>query len=52
MLALLGCTSTPAELPPGVTAPTLTDLHSVEDLRSRFNEDDGVPRLLLLVSPT
>ena len=30
----------------------LTDLNSVEDLRARFNQDKGTPRLLLLLSPT
>ncbi|MBA3424773.1 MAG: hypothetical protein H0U04_09605 [Rubrobacter sp.] len=31
---------------------SLTDLHSVDDLRARFNADSGSPRLVLLVSPT
>ena len=31
---------------------TLTDLHSVDDLRARFDADAGSPRLILLVSPT
>ncbi len=30
----------------------LTDLRSVEDLRARFNQDQGKPRLILLLSPT
>lgn len=33
-------------------APTLTDLHSPDDLKARFNQDTGVPRIILLVSPT
>jgi hypothetical protein len=31
---------------------TVTDLHGVEQLRSAFNDDAGVPRLILLLSPT
>lgn len=31
---------------------TLTDLNNIEDLRNRFNQDKGTPRLLLLLSPT
>ena len=30
----------------------LTDLNNIEDLRARFNQDKGTPRLLLLLSPT
>ena len=30
----------------------LTDISSVEQLRARFNQDKGSPRLLLLLSPT
>ena len=30
----------------------LTELNSIEELRARFNEDKGTPRLLLLLSPT
>jgi hypothetical protein len=33
-------------------APVLTDLHSPDDLKARFNQDAGVPRIILLVSPT
>ncbi|MGD9891767.1 MAG: hypothetical protein AB7R89_01615 [Dehalococcoidia bacterium] len=31
---------------------TLTDLAAVEKLRTRFNQDTGMPRLVLLLSPT
>lgn len=34
---------------PGVV---LTDMRSIEDLRTRFNQDQGAPRLILLLSPT
>ena len=30
----------------------LTDLNSVGELRARFNQDKGTPRLLLLLSAT
>ncbi len=31
---------------------TLEDLEGVEDLRSRFNADRGVTRLIMVLSPT
>lgn len=31
---------------------TLNDLHTVEQLRARFNQDKGKTRLVLLLSPT
>jgi hypothetical protein len=31
---------------------SLTDLTSVDQLRSAFNRDEGHPRLILLLSPT
>jgi hypothetical protein len=30
----------------------LTELSSVEELKIRFNQDRGMPRLMLLISPT
>ncbi len=30
----------------------LTDMRSMDDLRSRFNDNAGSPRLVLLLSPT
>ena len=36
----------------GDRTPSLTDLRSVDDLRTRFDADAGSPRLVLLVSPT
>jgi hypothetical protein len=31
---------------------TLTDLNRTDELRARFNQDKGAPRLVLLLSPT
>ena len=33
-------------------APTLQDLHGVAGLKTLFNQDTGMVRLVLLVSPT
>ena len=37
---------------PASGAMSLTDLRSLSDLQARFYQDAGMPRLLLLVSPT
>jgi hypothetical protein len=37
---------------PDVPGVTLTDMHSIEDLRAHFNADAGAPRLVVLLSPT
>ena len=35
------------------TAPTaISDLHDIAALQAQFNQDDGVIRLILLLSPT
>jgi hypothetical protein len=42
-------------LTPGATRPAglaVTDLHDVGELRARFNDDEGVPRLVLALAPT
>ena len=36
---------------PGPKA-TLRDLKDVEELRAQFNRDKGMPRIILLLSPT
>jgi hypothetical protein len=48
-------TSSTATVVPAATAapaPVLIDLHAPDDLKARFNQDAGVPRIILLVSPT
>jgi len=47
LLLLLSCSG-------GGTGPpaTLTDLGTLQDLQMTFNQDAGVPRIVLLVSPT
>ena len=35
-----------------VSEPQLVDLEGLDDLRARFNEAEGKPRILLLLSPT
>ncbi|MGH9837589.1 MAG: hypothetical protein ACREEM_02270 [Blastocatellia bacterium] len=39
---------------PDATLPdaALKDLQNLEELRTRFNQDKGAPRLILLLSPT
>ena len=42
-------------LAPEATRPVglaVTDLHDLGQLRARFNDDQGVPRLLLALAPT
>lgn len=53
-LVAAGCGGSEEDMPRRVTPaePTLTDLTSIDQLRERFNADQGVPRLILLVSPT
>lgn len=37
---------------PVTPAPVLTDLNGPDELKAQFNRDAGVPRLILLISPT
>jgi hypothetical protein len=54
-IGLVGCggsSSTDDTEPPASNAPGLTDVSNGDQLRRRFDEDAGVPRLVLLLSPT
>lgn len=44
--------TTAGQAPEKPSPSVLTDLHSLDELKTRFNDDTGVPRLVLLVSPT
>ena len=46
-LVLASCTAGPH-----ASSVSITDIQSVAELQSRFAEDAGVPRLILLLSPT
>ncbi len=45
----VACGSAPS---PATPAQALTDFNSPEELKTRFNQDAGEPRLILLVAPT
>lgn len=50
-----GKTPATVTLVPGATRPAglaVADLRDVADLQSRFNADQGAPRLLLALAPT
>ena len=61
-LAFVGCGAPPAttSAPSNASgtyltatpAPMLIDLQGPDDLKARFNQDAGMPRIILLVSPT
>lgn len=54
-LLLAGCGGSDDEQASGDKAaaePQLADLTSVAELKRRFNADEGVPRLIVLVAPT
>lgn len=52
-LVVLGATRFLSPVQPLSTpAAALEDLASIDDLKARFNADVGVPRIILLVSPT
>lgn len=55
LLALLLTLVLPPRLPaqaPGHAPNTLHELNSLEQFRQAFNRDQGVPRIVLLLSPT
>lgn len=42
----------PTLAPPGASAEAIEELTAVSQLAEHFNEDQGEPRLVLLLSPT
>jgi len=56
LTVMTGCGQVSGSRPHSDQATTagrsLSDLHDLGDLRARFDQDAGKPRLLLLVSPT
>jgi hypothetical protein len=50
LLVVAGCGGSSRQTPPPKTG--LTDLRSVDQLRTLFNAHAGEPRLILLMSPT
>jgi hypothetical protein len=55
LLVGVACSNASDEAPRTGTperAATVRDLSSIDELQERFNGDEGVPRLILLISPT
>jgi hypothetical protein len=52
LLALLVAGACESPPPERGSAPTLSTLERIEELRAAFNADRGRPRLVLLLSPT
>ena len=56
VMLLLGAACTTASPSPPEESlgpvPVLNELGGVEQFKARFNEDRGVPRVILLMSPT
>ena len=52
VVAMVGCGGSTSDEPSARAAPPLSDLAEIGQLRSAFNEKQGVPRLILLLSPT
>ena len=52
LLAAWGIVESPLFHPSAPPGMQLTDLHSVSQFQTLFNEDVGTPRLVLIFSPT
>jgi hypothetical protein len=52
IIAIAGCGGSTSDEPSAQAPPPLSDLAEIGQLRAMFNEKQGVPRLILLLSPT
>jgi hypothetical protein len=52
VVATAGCGGSTTDEPSARAAAPLSDLAEIGQLRAAFNEKQGVPRLILLLSPT
>jgi hypothetical protein len=51
-VALTACSSGQHQARDRSSAAAPTDLGSIDQLQAKFNQDEGMPRLILLLSPT
>ncbi len=53
LFALAPAACAPTDQKPQTEEPAvLSDIHKIDDLQNRFDQDAGLPRLVLLLSPT
>ena len=52
LVLLAACAESPDQPEADVAGVVLRDFSSLDDLKAQFNRDSGVPRIILLMSPT